>query len=196
MRFAPALAVMLWAGAACAQEVAVEVPQVTEDLPPGYPPKLGEAHGTLGKKSVAWEFFDFSIGAFDASAWVDSDWETKQVGLHLGGHTPGKPEDKKLRLRASGAFGAKLHVGAANDPLIEVLRGADADGPRLSSQGERAELVIESIGPKQDNSYLRHVTGHLSARLCPQNWPFKACQDIALDFASDVQFGSAAPVAD
>ena len=196
MRIAPALLLMLWAGAACAQYVALENPMTAEDLPPGYPPKLGEAHGKLGKKSVAWEFFDFSIGAFDASAWVDSDWETKQVTLHLGGHTPGKPDDKKQRLRASGAFGAKLHVGAASDPLIEVLRSDDLDGPRLSSKGQRAELVIESIGPAEENSYLRHVTGHLSARLCPKEWPFKACQDIALDFDTDVQIGSAVEVAD
>lgn len=191
MRFAPALMVMIWAGAAFGTEVLV-----LPEQPPGYPPKLGTAAGHLGKKPVDWEFFDFSIGAFDASAWVDQDWSSKVVRLHLAGYAPGKPEDKKFRLRVTGDFGQAFHSGAAEAPLVEVLRGQDAEGPRLSSQGQRAELVIDSIGAQPADSYLRPISGHIEARLCPQQWLFKACQDISLRFDTKVQMGSAVAVKD
>ncbi len=190
MRFAPALALMLWAGVAPAQ-VVLEIP---EETPPGYPPLLGAATGTLGYKPVGWEFYDFSVGAFDASAWVDSDWTTKVVSFHLMGYRPGNPKDRTFRLRVSGDFGTAFHPGAAEAPLVEVLKGADLDGPRMSSEGQRADVVIESIGPKTENSYLRHVTGRISARVCPKEWLFRSCKDISLRFETDVQMGSAVPV--
>ncbi|MES2433425.1 MAG: hypothetical protein V4586_06315 [Pseudomonadota bacterium] len=186
MRLAPALALLVWAGAIHAQEV----PLTEADLPPGYPPKLGEASGQLGKKAVAWEFFDFSVGAFDASAWVDRDYETETVEFHLMGYAPGNPDDMRKRLRAQGDFGKAFHTGAAEAPLVEVLQGSDVDGPKLTSKGQQAEIVVESIGPLPENSYLRHVTGRLTARVCPQDWPFKSCQTIALRFDTDVQMGS------
>lgn len=190
MRIAPALALMLWAGVAQGQ-VTLEV---TEELPPGYPPKLGAAQGTLGDKPVMWEFFDFSVGAFDASAWVDSDWNTKAVSFHLIGYVPDEPEEMRFRLRVVGGFGTAFHVGAAEAPVVEVLKGGDIDGPRLTSQGHPAEVVIESIGPKEENSYLRHVTGRISAHVCPKDWLFRSCKDISLRFETDVQMGSEVPV--
>lgn len=190
MRIAPVLALMLWAGACLADE-ALEMPEMT---PPGYPPLLGVANGTLGDDPVAWEFFDFSIGAFDASAWVDSDWTTKVVSFHLIGYVPKEPEEMRFRLKVSGDFGKTFHTGAAKAPLVEVLKGDDIEGPRLTSEGQRAEIVIESIGPKGEDSYLRHVTGRISARVCPKDWLFRSCKDIALTFETDVQMGSEVPV--
>ena len=190
MRLAPALMLLLWAGAACAQEVAT----VTEELPPDYPPKMGEISGTLGKKAVAWEFFDFSVGAFDASAWADEDYDSKQVRLHLGGYAPGQPENKSFRLQASGNFGTVFQAGSAEAPLVEVLRGKDSEGPKLTSAGQRAEIVVESIGPQPEDSYSRRVTGRIEARLCPQAWLFKTCQDISLRFDTGVQMGSVVKV--
>lgn len=186
MRWA-ALALGIWASAAQAQEF---------DLPEGYPPLLGGASGTLGQKAVAWEFFDFSIGAFDASAWVDQDWETKLITFRLMGYSPGQPDDMRFRLLVEANFGASFRTGMAAVPVrVSVLRGKDTDGAQLSSEGQRAEVVIETIGPQQENSYLRHVTGSVMARVCPKAWPFKSCQDIALRFDTDVQMGSVVEVA-
>ena len=61
------------------------MPLTREDLPPGYPPKMGEITGTLGGKPVAWETFDYSIGAFDASAQARADWNTRVISLSLMG---------------------------------------------------------------------------------------------------------------
>lgn len=192
MRTAPALALMLWAGATLADEALV----LPEQPPPGYPPKLGAVSGKLGSTAVAWEFFDFSIGAFDASAWVDRDWKSKVVSFHLMGYAPGQPKDKRFRLRVSSDFGQVFHTGAAEAPLVEVLRGDDVEGPRLTSRGQRAAVVIDSIGALPENSYLRPVTGHIDARLCPQDWLFKACHDISLRFDTKVQMGSDVAVND
>lgn len=190
MRLTPALALMLWAGVAQAQ-VTLEVPEQT---PPVYPPLMGSAKGTLGDKPAMWEFFDFSVGAFDASAWVDSDWNTKAVSFHLIGYVPKEPQEMRFRLRVAGDFGKTFHTGAAEAPVVEVLKGKDIDGPRLTSEGQRAEVVIESIGPATPNSYLRHVTGRISARVCPKDWLFRSCKDISLRFDTDVQMGSEVPV--
>lgn len=160
------------------------------DMGPDYPPKMGEISGTMGGKPVAWETFDFSIGAFDASAWADSDWETKEVSAHLMGYRPGLPDDMRGRIFIEGDFGKTLRTGAALNPVVEYLRGDAIDGPRLSSAGQTVEFVIDSIGPKVEDSYSRRVTGHVTARLCPVDWPLKSCKDITLSFDTDMQLGS------
>lgn len=185
-----ALALMLWAGAATAQDSGM-------DLPEGYPPRLGGASGDLGTKPVVWEFFDFSIGAFDASAWVDQDWNSKEVSLQLMGYAPGSPDDMRFRLWVSGDFGKTFRTGAAEGKVeVSILRGRDTDGPQLSSEGQRVQVVVDSIGPALPNSYLRHVTGHIAARLCPKGWLFKSCQDLTLEFDTDVQMGSVVEVSE
>lgn len=189
MRWA-ALGLMIWAGAAAAQESAM-------DLPEGYPPSMGGASGNLGKKPVVWEFFDFSIGAFDASAWVDQDWNSKLVSFKLLGYAPGAPDDMRFRLWVRGDFGKTFRTGAAEGEVeVSILRGRDTDGPQLSSEGQRVEVVVDSIGPATPNSYLRHVTGHIDARLCPKDWLFKSCQDLTLTFDTDVQMGSEVEVSE
>jgi hypothetical protein len=182
-----ALALLIPAQGAFAQE--------EEALPPGFPPKLGEISGQMGKKAVAWEFFDFSVGAFDASAWVDRDWETKAVTFHLIGYRPGKSKDMRNRLLVTGGFGKAFHTGKAAEPVrVSLVKGRDLDGPQLIAGGDRAEVVIDSIGPAQENSYLRHVTGRVSAEICPQDWPSRSCEKISLRFETDVQMGSDVPV--
>lgn len=163
-----------------------------ETPPPGYPPKMGEISGTLGDKPVAWETFDFSIGAFDASAWADADWTTKAVTAHLMGYAPGKPDEMAFRILIKGGFGAALRTGAADAPVtVAILGGKDIDGPRLTSDGQQAELVIDSIGPKVADSYSRRVMGHVTARLCPKGWLFRKCQDLSVRFDTEMQVSNA-----
>lgn len=161
-----------------------------EEMPAGDPPKMGDMTGTMGGTPVAWETFDFSVGAYDASAWADADWETKVVMAHLMGYSPGKPKEMTGRVFVEGTFGTALRTGAATAVVISVLKGQDFDGPRLSSDGQQASFVIESIGPKVAQSYSRRVTGRVEARLCPVDWPGQACQDVSLRFDTDMQMES------
>lgn len=166
-----------------------------ETPPPGYPPKMGEISGTLGGKPVAWETFDYSIGAFDASAQVRADWETKVVSLSIMGMKPGKPDEDRQRIWIKAGFGTTLQPGpTVGGAEVVLLRGKDLEGPRLVSQAETVDLVLESIGPQAADSYSRRMTGHVSARLCPVGWAFKKCQDVTLRFDTDVQIDGDFPI--
>lgn len=195
MRFAAAIGILLLAAAPATAQVVVvdgeEIALTREERPPGYPPKMGDITGTLDGKPVAWAAYDFSIGAFDASADATRDWDTKVVNLQIIGYTPGDPQNDSMRVRLKGDFGTILRPGPATAAVeIAIFRTRDWKGPRLTSEGKRAELVIDSIGPIVPNSYSRRVTGHASAELCPKKWLFKSCKTIELRFDTDVQVGS------
>ena len=188
MRFAAAIGILLLAAAPTTAQVVVDG---GEDLPANYPPKMGDITGTLDGKPVAWATYDFSIGSFDASAGATSDWDTKVVNLQIIGYTPGNPQNDRMRVRLKGDFGTVLRPGPASTAVeIAIFRNNEWDGARLTSEGNRAELVIDSIGPKVPDSYSRHMTGHASAELCPKKWLFKSCKTIELRFDTDVQVGS------
>lgn len=173
----------------------MERPMTVDDLPAGYPPKMGDISGTLGGKAMAWETFDYSIGAFDASAQARVDWETKEVSLHITGMKPGKPDEDRQRILIKADFGTALQPGpAAGVAQVLFLRGKDSDGPRLVSDRETAEVVLDSIGPQVADSYSRRMTGHVSARLCPVGWAFTKCQDVTLRFDTDVQVDGEVPI--
>lgn len=190
-----ALMLTLALGAPLAAQTGIEMPLTREDLPPGYPPKMGEITGTLGGKPVAWETFDYSIGAFDASAQARADWNTRVISLSLMGMKPGKPDDDRQRIWIEAEFGTTLQLGPSlGAAKVRLLRGKDIEGPRLVSEGATAEVVLDSIGPKMADSYSRHMTGHVSARLCPVGWLFRKCQDVTLRFDTDVQIDGDFPI--
>jgi len=176
-------ALLLAALPAFAEDVAVYDPE----LPEGYPPKMGGVFGALGDKSVEWETFDFSIGAFDASAWIGSGYETPEMSFHLLAYPPGEPDAMAGRFHAEADFGDALHVGEGESVTVSIMKGDDIDGARLSSEGQPAVLMIDSIGPAREGSYNRRVTGRIEARLCPIDWKRQSCQDLMLAFDTDMQ---------
>ena len=179
-----AAALTLWGMAAAAQE----------ELPEGYPPKMGEITGTLGGEAVVWETFDFSVGAFDASAWAEKDFNTRRVTANLMGYPPGKPDEKSGRLFVRAGFGKALRTGRAQSAEVLYLQGPDRDGPRLSSVNQKAQVIIDSIGPKVENSYSRRVTGRVHAQLCPVDWPGQKCRVVKVSFDTDMQMDSELPI--
>lgn len=166
------------------------------ELGPDYPPLMGTMSGTMGGVPVAWETYDFSVGAFDASAWAEADYDSGIVGVHIMAYPPGEPETMAGRINATAAFGRALKTGKGRNVEVAIQKGDDIDGPRLSSEGQTAVFVIDSIGPKVEDSYSRRVTGHIEATLCPVDWAEQACQDIVLTFDTDMQMGSELKVRD
>jgi hypothetical protein len=160
-----ALAVAVWAALAplaVAQEVYMPPPE-------GWPWLLGDVTGKLGGKKIAWQTYDFSIGALDASVWAGNPWGPVQ--LFLGGFTPGNPKSDRMGLRVTADFGNQLHPGKADGPVkVVITLGSDDNGPRLSSEGHSASLTIASLVRSQDNQNYGHVTGTITARLCPIMW--------------------------
>jgi hypothetical protein len=189
----PALiALLLSSLPAVAEDIAVGEPELSED----YPPKMGDVSGTLGGEAVMWETFDFSIGAFDASAWVGAGYEEPLMTLHLMAYPPEEPDTMAGRVFAEAEFGDALHIGEGVNVAVSIMQGDDIDGARLSSEGQSAVLIIDSIGPAREDSYNRRVTGRIEAHLCPVDWEGQDCQDLELSFDTDVQLESTVVVAE
>lgn len=183
-------ALFLAALPAFAEDVTVYEPELAE----GYPPKMGDVYGTLGGEELHWETFDFSIGAFDASAWIGSGYETPEMSFHLMAYPPGEPDTMAGRIHAVAVFGDTLHLGEGQSVTVSIMKGDDIDGARLSSEGQPVMLVIDSIGPAREDSYDRRVTGRIEGRLCPIDWKRQSCQDLILTFDTDMQLETAVVV--
>jgi hypothetical protein len=179
-----ALLAMAGCAEAVAQEEAQPVP-VEEMLPEGYPPKIGEVMAQLDGAPIFWETYDFSIGAFDASAFFGG--EKAAPVFHLTGYPPGRPDvmDNRLRLEGRGAPAAGVLAGA----VVELI-DEDPEGPRLCSAGQAADVVLDRVS--RLNSGYGHATGHFSARLCPLGTTTakvtQVCQQISGRFETDFQY--------
>lgn len=158
---------------------------VTADLPPGYPPKIGAVAAVLNGKAVAWDTYDYSVGAFDASAQFVGPKAMPE--FRLLGMQPGQPGSDRNRLTMKGSGSG----GALQDVLIEVVAGRDWNGLRLSSAGQKAVLVLDRV--TGDGVSRGHVTGHFLATICAANgMPIKVdtrhCQAISATFETEFQY--------
>lgn len=148
------------------------------------PPKMGDVTGVLGGVPVAWETYDFSVGAFDASAWIDAyDGPSK---WHLVGYPVGQPQADAGKLWVLGDFAAKPVVGLLRGAEVKIVQGSDRDGAALSSEGQTAEVTITALTLPEGSGY-GHATGTVTARLCPVRGAKGACSDISLRFDSEIQ---------
>lgn len=181
------LALMVLAG--CVQQEVTGVVPPLEDLPPGYPAKIGEVNGTLGGLPAQWVTHDYSIGAFDAAVQIRGPYDAPE--FHLFGEVPGKTDGAVLRLQ--GLVGQDLQAGVLREPLVEIDIADGKDRLRHTSYGQRAEIVLDEVVDTGEPMGYGHVRGHFSARLCvgrgevPVINP-KRCQDVAGTFESDFQY--------
>jgi len=162
--------------------------QTAETLPEGYPPLMGEVVATLGDAPVTWQTYDFSLGAFDASAWVGDTDDT--VTLHIMAYPAGQPDAREGRLRIEAAFGLFPSPGATPDrAVIEVLQAGDIDGRKLTSGGT-ATLTLEAFS-RTSYAYGR-AKGTFEATLClkrSKDAPLgRRCKPIKGRFDTAIQF--------
>jgi len=177
--------------AACQPTEPVVLPIIGE-LPEGFPPRMGTLSGTLGDDAVAWETFDFSIGAYDASASVYRDGAITQVWI--AAMLPDMPDSAKFRLTINAQSAedwttAGIPVGALPGPIaVTITRGGKNDAARMTA--ETATLVIDTSTPPPEIGYkLGHITGTLTAQMCATGWPGRDCAPLVLRLDTDVQFG-------
>jgi hypothetical protein len=169
------LAALLLAGCVEAQTAGAPDPG------PGYPPKMGDVTGQLGGQPVAWETFDFSIGAFDASASVDHF--DGPYRLQIIGYTPGQPQSEVDMLRVSGTFAGKPAAGALRSVAVSI-----GDGGAMGSVAQGATLVVERIDAPEGSGY-GSASGRITASVCPSNPAVKApCRLFEARFTTRVQF--------
>ena len=163
-----------------------------DHLPEGYPPKIGSVTGELNGQPTVWDTYDYSIGAFDAAAQL-TGWDGV-VRFRLAGDPQGKPSSDAGVLILEGVSAGKMATGALTDVLIEIKGGKEWNGPRLSSAGQAAEVVVDSLIDKGDGAY-GHFTGHFSATLCaatgdPVVVDTTRCQPVRGTFDTDFQFNN------
>ncbi|NUB42803.1 hypothetical protein GEU84_000260 [Fertoebacter nigrum] len=154
------------------------------DPPPGYPPVLGDVAATLGRDAVAWQTYDFSIGAFDASAWIDT---YDGITFKLIGYTPGDPDAETGRLRVAATYASTPQVGSKPTALMIEIFDDGLEGPRLSSQGRAAVLEITAIELGSGSGY-GSMSGRLTAELCPRGGKNGACRKFSGTFDTGLQF--------
>lgn len=175
--------VVVAAGPALAQDPPAQMPEPE----PGYPPKMGAISGLYGDKPVAWETYDFSVGAFDASAWAMT--QDGNVALRMMAYPPGEPQEMRQRIHITADFGKALRKGAGQNVVINIYKDRDIDGPRLTSVGQTASLTVtRAVGAPNGGSGYGSVAGAAVARICPVDWPTLQCQDISLSFDTAVQY--------
>ena len=64
------VALVLAGLAGCTAPQSGTVLEIQPTLPEGYPPQIGAVSASLGGAAQAWDTYDYSIGAFDASVQV------------------------------------------------------------------------------------------------------------------------------
>ena len=173
----------------CVATVPAQKPDESGTLPPGYPPKIGVISAELAGKAAGWETYDYSIGAFDASAQFSGPKAAPM--FRMLGLPPGQPSSTTNRITMAGNAPGGAKAGPLAKPLIEIVAGTNWDGLRLSSSGQQAEIVVDTLTPK-DSGY-GHATGHFSAIVCAANdMPIKVdtrhCQPLTGTFETDLQF--------
>ncbi len=172
------LAALLLAGCVAADTAGAPDPG------PGYPPKMGDVTGRLGDQAVAWETFDFSIGAFDASASVDHFGGPYR--LQIIGYTPGRPQSEGDRLRVSGTFAGLPAPGALREVQLSI--GADGDGGAVGFVAQGTTLLVERIDAVTGSGY-GAASGRITGSVCPANPAVKApCRLFEARFTTRVQF--------
>jgi len=164
------------------------VPMMPE-VPDDYPPVMGAVTATVGGRALTWQTYDFSIGAFDASAWVgDTD---DNVTLHIMAYPEGQPEKMEDRLHIVAEFGLFPSPGGPADTvLIEVLGEKDIDGRKLTSGTTPVVFTLEEF-TRSSYAY-GHARGRFEATLCLKRSKTaqvsRKCQQIRGRFDTDIQF--------
>jgi hypothetical protein len=162
------------------------VAQESEVLPPGYPPQIGTVTATLDGAAAAWASYDFSVGAFDASAYFGGT--TAAPEFRLLAYVPGQPDLQEGRLHLTGM--GPPEAGVLRGALVEIV-DEDLEGARLSSAGQSADIVLDRV-MRRDTGY-GHASGHFRATLCQVGSPVAkvrkgACHVISGTFETDFQY--------
>lgn len=183
------IAVLMLAACTPAAPPEGEVLLLTPDFTPpaGYPPVMGDISGKIAGQAVAWQTYDFSIGAFDASAWIGQSDQGDGLRLTLIGHPVGDPDGAGNRISIIAQFAAMPENGAiAGSALIKVFAKDSFDTALMSSAGKAATVQIDHIS-RDDGAY-GDVSGTAQGTICDPTGA--ACRPVMLTFKTRLQFDS------
>jgi hypothetical protein len=161
---------------------------------PGYPPKLGTASLDSAGTVQIFTTFDFSVGAFDASAWFDSRDGVQRFAMTA--YPEENPDAEVGLLRVTADLPGGRVAGSEGAPvLVEIWWEDRGNGRKLTSAGHPASLVIDRFTPDSEStSGYGQATGRFEATLCPgMGDPAKVtsgadCQEVRGSFDTRVQY--------
>lgn len=175
----------------------IVVPPESYGTPDGKPPAMGTATLEEGGTQKVLTTIDFSIGAFDASAYFQH-MEEPAPEFRLSAWPGGDAEATSGILVLEGTFGGKIAPGsAAVAAKVAELIGTDPSGRRWTSEaGGTASLVIDSFAPERPgaSSGYGHATGHFAGRICSGDGDpvrpaaERRCREVTGQFETDVQY--------
>ncbi|MGZ9809848.1 hypothetical protein ACXN5S_05240 [Pseudoroseicyclus sp. H15] len=201
MRLAISTASILVILAACAPEETANPLLVPPDqivpLPPEPPlytigpdpdreiPQMGTLRGTLEGEPVAWDTYDFSVGAPDGSVQF-TDYDVLE--LSIGGYRPGQPRELSGTISIIAEM-AEAAPGRSLAAQVE-LNGENFADPLFAAP---AEVVIESLTRGEPGSPMGTLYGTITATitapdLCPGTAEPPCNGGLALRLEGEVQY--------
>ncbi|QQA41221.1 hypothetical protein [Pelagovum pacificum] len=146
------------------------------------PPVMGFVAAELAGSAQRWTTYDFSIGAFSASAWMHE--VPAGVELRIMAYQPGQWDVMERRINLTGTL-PSLAPGQASDAVFALLMEEAIDGPRLEGP---AVLRLTRIEREGDEVYGK-AAGDFSAEICPSGGMEDGpCLPISGRFETEVQF--------
>ncbi|SHJ11606.1 hypothetical protein [Wenxinia saemankumensis] len=157
--------------------------------PEGGWPAMGRVEARLDGRPHEWTTFDYSLGAFSASAWIARRDEAPQMSLRA--LPDGNPEAEGGWLFARGTL-ADLAPGPTDDALVALTLEDSVVGPRWQSRPGTATLVLETLEREAGAVYGRG-TGSFAATLCRTDGEAEIfdpgdCRQIEGRFNTELQF--------
>lgn len=143
-------------------------------------PMLGQAVGTLGGTEAAWNTYDFSRGAYDASVIIEGR------KLTLTGFPPGAPEAQDGLLRVTAPVLDLSRDGITLGPaFVSVVDSRNWDHPRLRDVSGTVNVIDFSTEQDISTSGYGRIKGSVTAQLCSETGG--DCQPLVLSFDTRLQ---------
>lgn len=146
--------------AAPVEEIGVFYADPWED--PAYPPRLGSVAAVIDGTAAGWETFDFSVGAFDASAWFMKVDEA--VVLTVNGYPDGNPRAEDGLIRIAATFGTAIPAaGTVTQGFVSIVDDRAWDTPRLRGP---VTVTVDTIRRDAATSGYGDLTARLAGEIC------------------------------
>jgi hypothetical protein len=151
---------------------------------------MGSLTASIDGATKVWTAYDFSVGAFDASAWFSrsyaDDAAPGETAFTLIGYPDADPRAQdglfRLALRLDGPPAPSVPVRSA---VVEIIDGRDFAAPRLVGTGT-ATLTRVDLEPGL--SGYGDAAGTFSGRLCEPAGAAESCRTVTGSFVTRVQF--------
>jgi hypothetical protein len=153
---------------------------------PGYPPVMGTVALTDGSLPEAvWTTYDFSVGAYDASAWFGRPGGGP-VTLTITAYPDANPRAENGLVRLVVELpGVPTGPGPLPEGVMALIDGRDWNDPVASGP---ASVTLTGITREQAESGYGTISGTFTGGFCEEVGDLTECRDLTGRFDTRVQF--------